>query len=297
MELYEGINSIRKMKGLSVHQIVGDKLSKSTYYRYVNGENDISSEMFVYLLRKLKISLEELQFYCYGDEFKPERKLMLQLQKSYMRENCQQLHALKIKCQNYFRSTNDIVFQHIEALIEILIARLQDKAIIIKDNRLYKYLFNIESWGHYEISFFNNSLHYFDKETLDILLPRVIQKLNWYHHLDENSNENVRLIANVIIFYLQLKDIKKASYYIDFLNNISITEEMVFEKIVINFFNRLQTDLLNRDYSFKTARNNLEIMKMLNMQLYLKMFTNLLNKLEILIPKEHEHEIPDCSLH
>lgn len=297
MELYEGINSIRKMKGLSVNQIVGDKLSKSTYYRYVNGDSDISSELFMYLLKNLKITLEELQFYCYGAEFKPERKLMIQLKKSYMRKNYEHLQALTIKCRNYYHASDDIVFLHIEALIQILLARLQNKPLNIKENLLYKYLFNIESWGHYEISFFNNSLHYFDKETVDILLPRVIQKLNWYHNINENSNENVRLIANVIIYYLQLQDIKKATYYIDLLNNITIAEEMAFEKIVIKFFNSINHDLLTRNGSFQTARKDLEILKLLNMNLYLKMFTNLLDKLEILIPEELEHENPDCSLH
>ncbi|WP_370650311.1 helix-turn-helix domain-containing protein [uncultured Clostridium sp.] len=49
-----------KSKNISLADTLGYKLSKSSYYRYINGESDLNSRNFLDILDNLKISLEEL---------------------------------------------------------------------------------------------------------------------------------------------------------------------------------------------------------------------------------------------
>lgn len=126
---------------------------------------------------------------------------------------------------------------------------------------------------------FNNSMSYFDKEAIDILLPKVTTNIHWYNELQQDINENVRLISNAIIYYYLHYDIDKAIYYTEYIKQISLKEYMAFEKLLILILTHIKDDILLHDFSFKKTYDFLNILTTLEMSQYSYLFHDLLNKL------------------
>lgn len=66
MNTYEAISFLRKNKNISISETIGNSLSKSSYYRYVNGKSDLYSENLLGILGNLHVSLEEVFLYVMG---------------------------------------------------------------------------------------------------------------------------------------------------------------------------------------------------------------------------------------
>ena len=77
MEVFEAISYIRKSKNISLADTLGNKLSQSSYYRYINGDSDLYSQNFLHILYNLRISLDEVNLMRTGYREQKEKILLI----------------------------------------------------------------------------------------------------------------------------------------------------------------------------------------------------------------------------
>lgn len=234
--------------------------------------------MFIHLLKRLKISLDELEYFCNEADYYPERKILIQIRDAYLKQDINALNKIALMCQKNYKNNIDLL--HFESFVHLLLSKMTNTEINFQETYLFKYLINIETWSHYEIVLFNNALHHFDIETLNLLLPNVIKDFNWYSELQQDMNETVQLISNAVIYFYLHDDLNKAFYYTDYLNKITLKEQMTFEKLFVKLFISIENDILMNDPTFNKSRKVIDIFKTLDMTQHYKLVVNLLKKLE-----------------
>ncbi|WP_314065349.1 Rgg/GadR/MutR family transcriptional regulator [uncultured Vagococcus sp.] len=243
MKLGETIELVRKGKGISIKDVIGNQISRSAYYRFVNDEADTSTSNLNYLLDTLNISLEELGNLGYSGENVDLQQISYQIKDAFEGKNVEKLQQIKklYRGNEFFTSKE----HHLFCLADILIRRLENKKIDIYENDLYQYLISIESWTHYEIVLYNNIMYAFPPEVNKLILEKAIIGMKEYSLKTRYKNELFRLLANSVILFLFSNDIKEAWKYVLKMNEVSLTEDAIFERIMKVIINGIVEKILD----------------------------------------------------
>lgn len=280
MEYHEVVSHIRKSKNITIDETIGKKFSRSSYYRYINGTSDLYSQSFLDILKNLNVSLSEIEFIS-NQYAEPEDKIIMKRIKiSFERKDLNELNFLQEKADNLFKSNSNIVYKHLESLIYILTHRLSKKDIDIQKTTLFNYLIKTETWSRYELVLFNNSLFYFNKQSVEQILPRAINKLSLYHKINPYANEAIRLITNAVIFFLKEYDTNQAIKYINVAENFSLTEEQLYEKLLVKLLSSIKKILTGDPEGHASINTYLDIMKELDMKNLEQMTNSLIQNLK-----------------
>lgn len=280
MEVFEAVSYIRKSKNISLADTLGNELSKSSYYRYINGDSDLYSQNFLNILYNLRISLDEVNLMRTGYKEQTEQTLLIKVKQAFDAQNVEELKMLKKHCRILAESEANIVFAHLHSLVELLVNRLLKKNIDVTKTEIFQYLIKTETWSRYELVLFNNSLFYFDSEAVNQILPRAIDKLINFQKMNPYANEAVILLANAIIFFLKEKNEARALHYIDTANQLYLTEEQAYERLLIKCLSSIKKIVLNNSEGFEEITVYLKIMETLEMNNLLEMFNKLISELE-----------------
>lgn len=115
------------------------------------------------------------------------------------------------------------VYHHVYLLCSIYISRLNNYPIeknIVND--LKKYLISVDTWTHYEILLFNNSMFIFDIEFIELVINKSINSIEKYKTIRDYTNESFGMLLNVMNIYLSSKKIEKANKLFQVLTNLDL---------------------------------------------------------------------------
>lgn len=79
------------------------------------------------------------------------------------------------------------------------------------------------------------------------------------------ANEAVILLTNAIIFFLKEKNEASALHYIDVANQLYLTEEQVYERLLIKCLSSIKKIILNDSKGYEEITIYLKIMETLEM--------------------------------
>lgn len=236
MEIGEIIEFVRKQKGLTIKDVCGDTVSRSVYHRFVTNRASTNISNVVYMLHKINLSFDDLKIFDYPSGISSLQQLMLEMRNAFMKQDVEELLRIKEFCQSPEHAEKQH-YQHVRDLCDYSIARLTGKELDTSETSLYCYLINVQTWTRYELIMFNNSMHTFTPEFLELILDKALMGMNQYRESREGRSECFRLLANAIVLFIQNDRLKTAWKYLDRLNNFSLDEELFFEKslsLVIN---------------------------------------------------------------
>lgn len=277
MELGEIIDSIRKSKGFEIKEIIGTRMSRSAYSRFVNNQADTSTENLRFLLSKLNISYHELENFGYHTSNIHLSKVSLVIKEVFEKQSVTELSKIQKVFGTYtdFNSTE----HHLYCLLDILIKQIEKISFDIYDNDLYKYLISVESWTHYEIVLYNNVMFAFPSDINKLLIDKAIYGLKRYAISYYYGDELFRLVANCVVLYLQEKDINNTWKYLEVLNSISLSEDAIFERVTKTFLNGIFDKILTPEEKHLEIRYSLNIFKWLESNNIYEMNKSLLDQL------------------
>lgn len=247
MELGETISHIRKSKNISIKNLCGDRLSRSAYTRFVNGETDTSATNFLYFLDRLHVTFNEFMFIKNNYHLSEEKLLLLNLQEYYLKNDLVKLNDLKKECLFLSKDSED-VYHHVYLLCSIYISRLNNYPIeknIVND--LKKYLLSVDTWTHYEILLFNNSMFIFDIEFIELVINKSINSIEKYKTIRDYTNESFGMLLNVMNIYLSSKKIEKANKLFQVLTNLDLSENFVKERLFLLYYEGIIKMLIYND--------------------------------------------------
>lgn len=269
MEIGEAISQLRKDKNLSIKDLCSDRLSRSAYTRFVNGETDTSSTNFLFFLEKLQVSLNEFMFVKNDYHLSESEAYLIKIQKYFLNEDLNGLKSIEKDCTFLTNHQND-TFHHLSLLSNIYRSRITNTQInstLIQE--LKKYLLNVDTWTHYEILLFNNSMFIFDIDFIELVLRRAIKGLDRYHPIRNYTSESFAMLSNVLNIYLSSKELHKASKLYKNMLSKELSEELVRERLHLAFYDALLALIIHNDIN-----GHVKIQQVLNVCEFLNMNEN-----------------------
>lgn len=100
---------------------------------------------------------------------------------------------------------------------------------------LTDYLDEVIEWGRYEIWIFANCLRFFDDNSLKYYGLYILGKTNFYQSVQLNKRMVIRVFLNLIDIFLKRNNLIFAKKYINHLDEMKISVDSMYEKIILQY--------------------------------------------------------------
>lgn len=264
------ISNIRKSKNIAVKNIICNTMTKASYSRFVSGKSRTSVDNFLCLLDNLHITFDEFLCIHNGYSMDQHQELLLQIQEATHKHDIGKLKEILDNIKNICLSSEyDESYKHLACCTQLIIDRLSNKSFESQAKQIIvDYLFNNESWTHYELTLFNNVMFIFNDEEINLFYKRVIHNVEKYQSLRIYGSEAFRIITNVFMLYVDRHNIKQALILITEINKYDLKDDMLFERTLRNYFNGIIKLIRNDNSGILKIQNSLDILKELNSDQY-----------------------------
>lgn len=253
----EFIKKIRQEKHLTQKELAEGILSKNFLSKFERGESKITSEIFLKLLERLNVSLDEFEQLVISKHSQKEFLQKLETFKSqkdgYLLEN------LKEEEKQLFQSDRNRRHLHNQILVEAHLQYLQGKNIDVKQKRVIQsYLFEVEEWGDYEWELFGNIVFCLSTEETHLYLDSIFRKARLGKHDTMHKRMLCRILLNIFLEDIEANS-SEASQVEAYLTELLEDEEFYYEKIRFYY---LQGIL--HIYQGHVEKGKIECMKMID---------------------------------
>ncbi len=253
----EFIKKIRQEKHLTQKELAEGILSKNFLSKFERGESKITSEIFLNLLERLNVSLDEFEQLVISKHSQKEFLQKLETFKSqkdgYLLEN------LKAEEKELFQSDRNRRHLHNQILVEAHLQYLQGKNFDVKQKRVIQsYLFEVEEWGDYEWELFGNIVFCLSTEETHLYLDSIFRKARLGKHDTMHKRMLCRILLNIFLEDIEANS-SEASQVEVYLTELLQDEEFYYEKIRFYY---LQGIL--HIYQGHVEKGKLECMKMID---------------------------------
>lgn len=277
MELGETLEFIRRNKNIHLKDVCGTNLSRQNYYRIVHSQISTSINTFKLILDQLHVNFDE--FYFIKNNFRQDKifndmnKVKILFEKGDLKSIDKMIvEYSKLKDVNQ----SDL---HLYCLIVVLRDRLLGVTNVECENVLHDYLTNVEAWTHYETVLFNNCMFVFPTEFIDVTISKTLHNLSMYSSLRSYGSESFRMFINVLILFIDRKEFEKASFILDKLQKNSLTDDLLFEKACLKFFENAMLIATGEVNDASQCKIIIDIFRDLGSEGLAVMFEKYLNKL------------------
>lgn len=240
---------LRKSKGLSINQLIGDTLSHSQYHRIVNNQSDITLRKFLKILLNLNVPIEEF-FYLLNFNVLDISSTIFALKQMFNAKDTANLEIIAQNLYSHYIRTDIIKYYHLAIIAKVYLAQISDKKIKNKENSqkaLQHYLFNANYWGYYELLLFNHTFEFFDNQTIKILAKHAINAASRYANYSPYKNEYIRLLSKLISYFINHSNRSYAFNLIEQLERINLRPNDLNERLLIVFWINIKTYYYSKD--------------------------------------------------
>ena len=253
----EFIKKIRQEKHLTQKELAEGILSKNFLSKFERGESKITSEIFLNLLERLNVSLDEFEQLVTAKhsqkEFLQKLETLKSQKDSYLLEN------LKAEEKQLFQSDRNRRHLHNQILVEAHLQYLQGKNIDVKQKRVIQsYLFEVEEWGDYEWELFGNIIFCLSTEETHLYLDSIFRKARLGKHDTMHKRMLCRILLNIFLEDIEANP-SEASQVEAYLIELLQDEEFYYEKIRFNYMQGIL-----HIYQGHVEKGKLECMKMID---------------------------------
>ena len=253
----EFIKKIRQEKHLTQKELAEGILSKNFLSKFERGESKITSEIFLNLLERLNVSLDEFEQLVISKHSQKEFLQKLETFKSP--KDGYLLEILKAEEKQLFQSDRNRRHLHNQILVEAHLQYLQGKNIDVKQKRVIQsYLFEVEEWGDYEWELFGNIVFCLSTKETHLYLDSIFRKARLGKHDTMHKRMLCRILLNIFLEDIEANS-SEASQVEAYLTELLEDEEFYYEKIRFYY---LQGIL--HIYQGHVEKGKLECMKMID---------------------------------
>ncbi|WP_289762572.1 helix-turn-helix domain-containing protein [Lactobacillus intestinalis] len=158
---------IREEKGISVRETAKGIVSNSFLSKYELGKSNISFENLFLLLDRINCTITEFIYRANGYKLNSFGELVGSCRKAYEFRDYDELWNLIEKQKKLYESTKNSTYKVRELMIKAALQNLEKYNMSSEEKKyLFEYLFNVETWGYFELSIFGNSISVFNDNQL-----------------------------------------------------------------------------------------------------------------------------------
>ena len=207
---------LRESRKISLRKATGGRFSASLLSRFENGQSEISAQKLITALENIHASMEELLFLARGfhqDAYSEFRNRMFEaidpqdlisLSTLYQREY-QQLPFSKDKQQHILNAI--LIKSYMKAIDETVTLTSEEERV------LHDYLFSVEIWGLYELSFFSSCSPLLSVQLLTKYTREMLRKSDFLQGVGKNRNMMHTLLLNGFMTCIEADDFTNALYF------------------------------------------------------------------------------------
>ena len=207
---------LRESRKISLRKATGGRFSVSLLSRFENGQSEISAPKLITALENIHASMEELLFLARGfhqDAYSEFRNRIVEaidpqdltsLRTLYQREY-QQLPFSKDKQQYILNAI--LIKSYMKAIDETVTLTSEE------ERALHDYLFSVEIWGLYELSFFSSCSPLLSVQLLTKYTREMLRKSDFLQGVGKNRNMMYTLLLNAFMACIEIDDFTNALYF------------------------------------------------------------------------------------
>ncbi|MBU5278857.1 Rgg/GadR/MutR family transcriptional regulator [Ligilactobacillus animalis] len=246
MEYHKVISELRTNKNIKVSELIGDNMSRSSYNRFISGKADIYSQHLLALLDQLHVSFSKLEYIANGYNTSKEDTFFLKVILAARAKDHEGLILCYRQAQSLAQPKHNDFYTHVLGALDLVIRQLKSQPYNLSDNALYTYLIQAFSWTDYEFKFFQLILPALSPAELEPFLAKIERNLAKFGSATPYNQKSFNLICDIIFYFIQHQNYVNASHYLTLLENYDLTENLVYEKLLLTFFTNLKKLLLHQ---------------------------------------------------
>ena len=207
---------LRKSRKISLRKATGGRFSASLLSCFENGQSEISAPKLITALENIHASMEELLFLARGfhqDAYSEFRNRIFEaidpqdltsLSTLYQREY-QQIPFSKNKQEHILNAI--LIKSYMKAIDETVTLTSEEERV------LHDYLFSVEIWGLYELSFFSSCSPLLSVQLLTKYTREMLRKSDFLQGVGKNRNMMHTLLLNGFMVCIEVDDFTNALYF------------------------------------------------------------------------------------
>ena len=207
---------LRESRKISLRKATGGRFSASLLSRFENGQSEISAPKLFAALENIHANVEELLFLARDFHHDANSEFRNQLFKAVNPKDLTSLHTL------YQREYQKIPFskdkqEHIlnSILIKSYMKAIDETITLTSEEErvLHDYLFSVEIWGLYELSFFSSCSPLLSVQLLTKYTREMLRKSDFLQGVGKNRNMMHTLLLNAFMACIEIDDFTNALYF------------------------------------------------------------------------------------
>ena len=214
--LGKAFKELRESRKISLRKATGGRFSASLLSRFENGQSEISAQKLFAALENIHANVEELLFLARDFHHDANSEFRNQLFKAVNPKDLTSLHTL------YQREYQKIPFskdkqEHIlnSILIKSYMKAIDETITLTSEEErvLHDYLFSVEIWGLYELSFFSFCSPLLSVQLLTKYTREMLRKSDFLQGVGKNRNMMHTLLLNGFMACIEVDDFTNALYF------------------------------------------------------------------------------------
>lgn len=257
------IKKLRTDRKISQAMLAEGISSRTTLSSFENRKTNLSSQTLFDYLDKMNITVHEFSLLLDSEATDQKRQLVQDFYTRYY-DRTLTLDYLTSLEERYFETQNFFYYSlYIQGLL--LLNResfLKNQQAYSKEVELVKqYLFDIETWGRFELNLFSNLLFIFDQETISYYLDHGIKKILRYANDPFYANLLSVVILNGCAFASENKDSYLLNKFLLLSHPLPNTPLYFYLKIHQVLYQEIYSYLQSSQLNKEVLRNSLIVIE------------------------------------
>lgn len=224
------LRKVRQGKQITLCSVADENLSKSQISRFERGESEISCIRLINIINKLHISLDEFIILHEKDNnhTKSFAHLIHYIRKQYSSQNMESISKLLSNSSNYNLNSFE------RTMVKSILHTVDQKVFPSDEEILYltDYLFQVESWGHYEIILLGNCVRTIQYSSYFLLTMEMLKNYIYSSLNKTNKRLVTQLAINCLILSIDLEEFSNCIYLISEIEKLLENEQNYYEQTV-----------------------------------------------------------------
>ena len=207
---------LRESRKISLRKATGGRFSASLLSRFENGQSEISAQKLFAALENIHANVEELLFLARDFHHDANSEFRNQLFKAVNPKDLTSLHTLYQREYQKIPFSKDKQEHILNAILIKSYMKAIDETITLtseEERVLHDYLFSVEIWGLYELSFFSFCSPLLSVQLLTKYTREMLRKSDFLQGVGKNRNMMHTLLLNGFMTCIEADDFTNALYF------------------------------------------------------------------------------------
>ena len=207
---------LRESRKISLRKATGGRFSASLLSRFENGQSEISAQKLFAALENIHANVEELLFLARDFHHDANSEFRNQLFKAVNPKDLTSLHTLYQREYQKIPFSKDKQEHILNAILIKSYMKAIDETITLtseEERVLHDYLFSVEIWGLYELSFFSFCSPLLSVQLLSKYTREMLRKSDFLQGVGKNRNMMHTLLLNGFMACIEVDDFTNALYF------------------------------------------------------------------------------------